>query len=72
MLTVLESEDGVVGSHRTERSVDDHYYGNRMGIAASRESERVAASLGQLPEALPLFEPANNVCQAGVLLLLSR
>jgi len=70
VLTVLESEDGVVGSHRTERSVDDHYYGNRMGIAASRESERVAASLGQLPEALPLFEPANNVCQAGVLLLL--
>ncbi len=70
MLTTLASEGGVVASHRTERSVADHYYGDRMGIAASRESERVAASLGKLPEALPLFEPANNVCQAGVLLLL--
>jgi hypothetical protein len=70
VLTILTSEGGVVGSHRTERSVDDHYYGDRMGIAASRESERVAASLGQLAEGLPLFEPANNVCQAGVLLLL--
>lgn len=69
-LTLLASGDGVVGSHRTERSVADHYYGDRMGIAASRESERVAASLGKLAEALPLFEPANNVCQAGVLLLL--
>lgn len=58
------------GSHRTERSVADHYYGDRMGIAASRERDRVAASLGTLAEALPRFEPANNVCQAGVLFLL--
>lgn len=59
-----------VGSHRMERSVVDHYYGDRMGIATRRESERVAASLGKLPEALPVFEPAHSVCQAGVLLLL--
>jgi hypothetical protein len=50
--------------------VQDKCYGDRMGIAASRETERVAASLGSLPEALPLFEPAQNVCQAGVLLML--
>ena len=50
--------------------MQDHCYGDRMGIAARRETERVAASLGKLPEALPLFEPANNVCQAGVLWLL--
>jgi hypothetical protein len=41
-----------------------------MGIAARRETDRVAASLGKLSEALPRFEPAHNVCQAGVLLLL--
>ena len=69
-LTIVESGGAVVGSHRTERSVQDHYYGDRMGIATRRETERVAASLGKLPEALPLFEPAHNVCQAGVLLLL--
>jgi len=72
VLTLLESEGEIVGSHRTERSVDDHYYGDRMGIAARRETERVAAALGKLSEALPRFEPAHDVCQAGVLLLLSR
>ena len=53
MLTLLASEGGVVASHRTQRSVDDHYYGDRMGIAASRESERVAASLGASQQRLP-------------------
>ena len=41
-----------------------------MGIATTRESERVAAAFGQLQEASPIFEPANSVCQAGVLFLL--
>jgi hypothetical protein len=41
-----------------------------MGIATTRENERVAASVGQLQEAAPLFEQAHNVCQAGVLFLL--
>ncbi len=41
-----------------------------MGIGTSRESERVLASLGHSEETLPLFEAANNVCNAGVLLLL--
>jgi len=41
-----------------------------MGIGTSRESERVLASLGNLEETLPLFKAANNVCNAGVLLLL--
>lgn len=41
-----------------------------MGIGASRETERVASSLGDLQEAAPVFERSNNVCQAGVLLLL--
>jgi hypothetical protein len=70
VLTIVESAGEIVGSHRTERSVDDHYYGDRMGIAARRETDRVAAALGKLSEALPRFEPAHDVCQAGVLLLL--
>jgi len=41
-----------------------------MGIATTRESDRIAASLGDIQEALPIFEPANNVCQAGVLFML--
>jgi len=41
-----------------------------MGIATSRESDRIAASVGELQEALPIFEQANNVCQAGVLFML--
>jgi len=43
---------------------------DRMGIATSRESDRIAASLGELQEALPIFEQANNVCHAGVLFML--
>ena len=39
-------------------------------MGTSRESERVLASLGNLEETLPLFKAANNVCNAGVLLLL--
>lgn len=38
-----------------------------MGVATTREVERVAASLGLLQEASPVFESANNVCNAGVL-----
>lgn len=41
-----------------------------MGIATTRESDRIAASLGELQEALPIFEHSDNVCQAGVLFML--
>lgn len=58
------------GTHRTERSMKDKFFADRMGIGTSRESERVLASLGDLEEALPVFEHSNNVCNAGVLFLL--
>lgn len=41
-----------------------------MGIATSRIDDRVCASLGVMQEAVPDFEHANNVCNAGVLFLL--
>lgn len=41
-----------------------------MGIATIRETDRIAASLGEIQEALPIFEHADNVCQAGVLFML--
>jgi hypothetical protein len=41
-----------------------------MGIATTRQSDRIAASLGKTQSALPIFEHANNVCQAGVLFML--
>jgi hypothetical protein len=41
-----------------------------MGIGATREMDRVLASVGKLQEAEPLFIAANNVCYAGVLFLL--
>ena len=41
-----------------------------MGIGTSRESERVAASLGELTEAVPTFDQNHNVCNAGVLFFL--
>lgn len=40
-----------------------------MGIATTREPDRVTASLGLLQEAGPIFHHANNVCAAGVLFL---
>jgi hypothetical protein len=41
-----------------------------MGIAATSPSERLASSIGSQQEAKPKFEHSDNVCQAGVLLLL--
>jgi len=41
-----------------------------MGIGATREIDRVLASIGKLQEASPVFVATNNVCNAGVLLLL--
>jgi hypothetical protein len=41
-----------------------------MGIGATRELDRVLASVGKLQQAEPIFVVANNVCNAGVLLLL--
>lgn len=41
-----------------------------MGVGATREMDRVSASVGTLQQADPLFVSANNVCNAGVLLLL--
>jgi hypothetical protein len=40
-----------------------------MGIGATRELDRVCASLGVLQEAEPVFEHADNVCNAGTLFL---
>jgi hypothetical protein len=40
-----------------------------LGIATSRLTDRVAASLGLLQEATPQFVPADNVCNAGVLFM---
>lgn len=41
-----------------------------MGIGTTREMDRVLAAVGKLQQADPIFVPANNVCNAGVLLLL--
>lgn len=41
-----------------------------MGIATTRENDRVAASVGLLQQAEPQFQFANNVCNAGVLFLI--
>jgi hypothetical protein len=41
-----------------------------MGVATTREMDRVLASMGKLQEATPIFTPADNVCNAGVLFLL--
>lgn len=41
-----------------------------MGIGATREMDRVLASVGKLQEAEPVFVAADNVCNAGVLFLL--
>ena len=41
-----------------------------MGIATTRVCERVMTSFGDQYEALPLFEHANNLCNAGVLFML--
>lgn len=41
-----------------------------MGIGATRELDRVCASLGLSQQAEPIFHPTDNVCNAGVLFLL--
>lgn len=41
-----------------------------MGIGAARKIDRVLASVGKLQQVEPIFVTANNVCNAGVLLLL--
>ena len=41
-----------------------------MGIGATREIDRVLASVGELQQTEPLFVAADNVCNAGVLFLL--
>jgi hypothetical protein len=41
-----------------------------MGIGTTRTMDRVLASVGKLDQAEPVFIAANNVCNAGVLLLL--
>jgi hypothetical protein len=41
-----------------------------MGVGTTREMDRVLASIGKLQEATPIFTPADNVCNAGVLFLL--
>jgi hypothetical protein len=41
-----------------------------MGIGATREMDRVLASVGELQQAEPLFVAADNVCNAGVLFIL--
>lgn len=56
------------GSNRTERSIADAQ--TPLGIGTTRTDDRVAASLGLLSEATPVFENANNVCNAGVLFIL--
>ncbi len=38
-----------------------------MGVDATRSLERVAAALGQLEQAQPLFEPADDIPNGGVL-----
>ena len=40
-----------------------------MGIGATREMDRVLASVGKMQEAEPVFIAADNVCNAGVLFL---
>jgi hypothetical protein len=40
------------------------------GVAVKRETDRVLAQLGKLPEALPQFEAAQSVAKAGVLVAL--
>lgn len=65
----MSGEGGAeAGSNRTERSAADK--AAPLGIATVRAGLRAAAALGHLDEAPVLFEPAGNVCQAGVLLLL--
>lgn len=41
-----------------------------MGIGTLRQIDRVSSSVGDMQEAPPIFEKSNNVCEAGVLLLL--
>ncbi len=41
-----------------------------MGVGATREIDRVLASIGKIPEARRKFLPSNNVCNAEVLFLL--
>ncbi len=53
---------------KSERSIIDSQ--SNMGVACTRESERVLASLGKLTEAIPKFEPNIDVKSAGVLLSL--
>lgn len=51
-----------------KRSIDDRQ--SRREIATTRESDRVGTSLGGCQEAVPVFEHANNLCNAGVLFML--
>ena len=40
------------------------------GVAVKRDEDRALAQVGQLAEAMPLFEPAESVAKAGVLVAL--
>lgn len=57
-----------LASNRTERTIEDSQA--PMGVGTTREIDRVLASIGKLQEATPIFTPADNVCNAGVLFLL--
>jgi hypothetical protein len=53
---------------KSERSIIDSQ--SNMGVACTRENERILASLGKLTEAIPIFKPNVDVKSAGVLLSL--
>ena len=53
---------------KSERSVIDSQ--SNMGVACTRENERILAALGELSEAIPAFKPNVDVKSAGVLLSL--
>jgi len=54
----------------SERAERDSAEAQGAGTAVKRHDERLLASLGELPEAAPHFEPVEGVANAGVLLAL--
>jgi len=53
--------------HQERNQIDSS---SDLGIATVRFEERMQAATGQLQEALPVFEPQVELCQAGVLFAL--
>lgn len=60
--------EALVAKTKSDRAIVDSEA--NMGIACTRENERIFAALGKLTEAIPEFEPNIDVKSAGVLLAL--